>query len=270
MRRGFTMIELLAVLAALVIVLGVSIPAVANIARSEASSEVGRFGTFLRKTFLSAVRRGEYLRIAIDLRGGDYWAEKTDTPFFLMTAKEQETFDQQNAALLAEYEEAEKSGSSLKAGSGAAAQNFFQLLSMQASDEAMSDDLYHWENFVPPPRNIKEILKPDFTPVSEHHRLSSSLRWHQFFSYHTPDIVTSNDEDEEKDRKERIVYIYLFPQGRISPFYLSVGEKEQGTGPLLYLASDMYLGVKVERGGFDETVKSLVGEMEEDADAEGK
>ncbi len=268
MRRGFTMIELLAVLAALVIVLGVSIPAVANIARSEASAEAGRFSTFLRKTFLSATREGHYLRIAVDLRSGDYWAEKTETPFFLMTAKEQESFEQQNAALLAEYEEAEKSGSSLKTGTGAAAQNFFQLLSMQASDEAMSEDLYHWENFVPPPRNLKEILKPDFTPVSEHHRLPSSLRWHRFFSYHTPEIVSS--EEDEEGTKERIVYIYLFPQGRVSPFYLSLGGKELGGEPLLTLSSDMYLGVKVERGGFDETVKSLIGEMEEDADAEGK
>ncbi len=267
--NGFTLIEMLVVLVAMVIVLGVSIPAVANITRSEAASEAGRFSTFLRKTFLSAVREGQYLRIAIDLRSGDYWAEKTDTPFFLMTAKEQEPFDRGNAALLAEYEEAEKSGSSLKTGTGASAQNFFQLLSMQASDDAMNDDLYHWENFVPPPRSLREILKPDFSPVSERRRLPSSLQWRQFFSYHTPDIVTPDDEEEQAP-EDRVVYIYLFPQGRISPFYLSLGTKEREEEPLLHLSSDLFFRVKIERGPFDEEVKRLVGEMEEDADAEGK
>jgi len=271
-RRGFTMIELLAVLAFMIIIAGVSIPAVANITRSEASSEIGRFGTFLKKTFLSSVRRGEYLRIAIDLRSGDYWAEKTETPFFLMTGKEQESFDRQNAALLEEYEEAESSTSFLKEGGGASAQNFFQLLSMQATDEAMEDDLYHWENFVPAPRNIRELLKPDFTAVSEHHRLPSSLQWRQFFSYHTPEILTPDSEKEETEEvpKERMAYIYLFPQGRISPFYLSIGEKESDDEPFLYLGVDMYLGVKVEKGPFDEEVKRLVGEVEADNDEEGK
>jgi len=266
------MIEMLVVLGFMVIILGISIPAVANITRAEAVSEMGRFTTFLKKMFLSAVRNGEYLRIAVDLRSGDYWAEKTKTPFFLMTGREQEAFDQQNATLLAEYDEATKSGGSLKTGSVALAQNFFQLISMQAGDGGLADDPYHWENFVPPPRNIREILKPEFMPVSERRSLPSSLQWRQFFSYHTPEILTPEESDHTvgDELKEKIAYIYLFPQGRISPFYLSIGEKGGDGDPFLHVAADMYFGVKVERGSFTEEVKSLISEVEADADAEGK
>lgn len=265
--RGFTMIEMMVVLAFMVIIAGVSIPAVANISRSEAASELGIFNSFMKKTFINSVRRNEYLRIAIDLRSGDYWSEKTETPFFLMTGKEQEVYDRQNAGLLEDYDEAEAADSTLKAGSGASGQNFFQLLSMQATDEAAADDLYNWENFVPERRNIRELLKPEFTAVSEKRSLPEALCWRQFFSYHTPDILTHQGDEEEQ--KERMAYIYFFPQGRISPFFLSIGEPEEEES-FLHIAADMYLGVKVEKGDFGEEVKGLYAEMEEDKDAEGK
>ena len=268
MRRGFTMIEMMVVLAFMVIIAGVSIPAVANISRSEAASELGVFNAFMKKTFINSVRRNEYLRIAVDMKGGAYWAEKTETPFFLMTGKEQEVYERQNAALLEDYEEAERSESSLKAGAGAAGQNFFQLLSMQATDQAAADDLYNWENFVPERRNLRELLKPEFAAVSEKRSLPKSLCWRQFFSYHTPEIVRHDDEEGE-EQKERMAYIYFFPQGRISPFFLSIGEPAEEES-FLHLAADMYLGVKVEKGDFGEEVKTLHAEMEEDKDEEGK
>jgi len=267
--RGFTMIEMMVVLAFMAIIAGVSIPAVANISRSEAASELGIFNAFMKKTFINAVRRNEYLRIAINLQSGDYWAEKTDTPFFLMTGKEQEGYEKENASLLEDYDEAERSQSALKAGSGAAGQNFFQLLSMQGADDAAADDLYNWENFVPERRNIRELLKPEFSAVSEKRSLPSSLQWTQFFSYHTPDILTPEGDEEDQKEKEKMAYIYFFPQGRISPFFLSIGEKGEEES-FLHIAADMYLGTKVQKGDFGEEVKALHTEMEEDKDEEGK
>jgi prepilin-type N-terminal cleavage/methylation domain-containing protein len=266
-RRGFTMLEMLVVLAFMAIIAGISIPAVANISRSEAASELGIFNAFMKKTFINSVRRNEYLRIAVNMQSGDYWAEKTETPFFLMTGKEQEGYERQNEALLEDYDEAEKSQSALKSGTGASGQNFFQLLSMQGTDDAAADDLYNWENFVPERRNLRELLKPEFSAVSEKRSLPSSLRWTQFFSYHTPDIITPVSDEE--DPKEKMAYIYFFPQGRISPFYLSIGEKE-GEESFLHISADMYLGTKVEKGDFGEEVKVLHKELEEDKDEEGK
>lgn len=267
-RRGFTMIEMLAVLAFMVIIMGVSIPAVTNISRSEAASELGMFQAFVKKTFMQSVRRNEYLRLVVDMQSGDYWVERTETPFFLMTGQEQESYDKQNARLLEEYDESERSLGSLKAGSSATSRSLFDLLGSQGDDTTYdADDLYHWENFVPERRNIRELLKPEYQPVSERRRVPSGLQWRQFFSYHTPEVLTP-EEAEEKERKA-IAYVYFFPQGRISPFFLSIGEKEGE--PILHIAVDMYLGIKIGKGELDEEVKGLVQKsIEEDADEEGK
>lgn len=274
-RYGFSMIEMMVVLALIGIILGISIPAVANISRTRAGSDLGKFNAYLKKMFMKSIRKNEYIRIVVDLKSGTYWAEKTDTPFFLTSGEVIEEQQQRKNQLLEDFESKQKEIDMFEGKGGAAnlANDFMSKMMMQNSeDEESMEDFYHWENFVPERKNLKQLLKPDFETVSEKHKIDSGLQWTAFFSYHTPEILQNESDGEEYDdeRKDMQVSIYIFPQGRIEPFYLSIGEKQGET--LFYISSDFFLNTKIVRGRLDEDVINVdkMRQIFDDKDEEGK
>lgn len=270
-KKGFSLIEILVVLALLMLVMGISIPAVSNISRSRAGSELGKFNAFLKKMFMKAVRKDNYIRIVVDMKNGTYWAEKSEGGFFVMSGQESAEFLEQRNRLLEDLDN--QNETDRFAGKGGAASVKSNILDTLRAKNDLEDegDFYNWENFVPDKRSIKDLIKPAFEQISDKMALPQSLSWSRFFSYHTPQIITNDADlpDMPEDGKEKtyITTIHIFPQGRIEPFYLAIGDKE---GRIFnHIHSDFFLNTRIEGGDFNDDVVQMHEKLFIEGEEEG-
>lgn len=269
--RGFSLIELLAVVALITLFSGLSVAGVNRLGRYRAASDLGLFNSFVRANFMRSMRNREHIRLAINMKNGSYWAEKSEEPFFLLTGEAAEKREEENDKLIERMESGK--GSDPFAGSGAAlsAGNLWEKAKLLTSEEELENsDYYNYENFIPDRRSLKQVLKPEFEKISSDNSFSKNLVVTAFFAYHTPEIVTRAYFEEKEKKEEPVVHIYIFPEGRIEPFYLAVGEETQdGEESFNYITSDMFLNIKVASGGFEDVVVEMKN-LFEDEDAEGK
>ena len=263
------MIEMLAVLAILVLLVSVTVAGIGNLGRFRASTDLGEFNSFLRGGFMRSVRTGDYFRVAIDMEKGEYWLESSETPFFLSGGERFAERTRETEELIERMERGEK-GDPFRRETGRAigVDNFFERAQLLSDGGIDADEYFHYENFIPDRRSIREILKPDFNKVSESRSFADSLIVTSFYAYHTPDIITP-DHIMAKER-DKMVYIYIFPQGRIEPFYLGLGEStDEGDKTFSYITSDMFLNTKIEAGEFGDEVR-IIQDTFEDQDARGR
>ena len=266
------MVEMLAVAALAIVIAGFSVAGVNRFGRYQAQADMGGFNSFLRHSFMQAVRNKEYLRIVVDMEKGSYWTEKSETPFYLFTGEAAAAKEDENEKLIERMENGKTSDPYAGKGSALGTETLIQKAKLLASDDELEDsDYYNYENFIPDRRSLKAILKPEFTKNSNEKRFSKSLVVTGFFAYHTRDIVRRSDFlDSESKGKEPKVFIYIFPEGRIEPFYLSIGEeKADGEESYAYITSDMFLNIKIESGSFEDVIEDM-RELLKDQDAEGK
>ena len=266
------MVEMLAVAAIAIVIAGFSVAGVNRFGRYQAQADMGGFNSFLRHSFMQAVRNKEYIRIAVDLEKGSYWTEKSETPFYLFTAEASVAKDAENDKLIERMENGRTSDPFAGSGSALGAETLMQKAKLLTSQEELENsDYYNYENFIPDRRSLKAILKPEFTKNSAEKKFSKNLIVTGFFAYHTTDIVRRGDFlDSESKGKEPKVYIYIFPEGRIEPFYLAIGEEtDDGDESYAYITSDMFLNIKIESGGFEDVIEDMK-DLLKDQDAEGK
>lgn len=75
-RRGFTLIELLVVIVLLSVAASVALPRLSGLLPGQQMRSAGtRLASDLRYLYAYAVARREYVRMAIDIDSGEYWAE---------------------------------------------------------------------------------------------------------------------------------------------------------------------------------------------------
>lgn len=266
------MIEMLAVLMILMVLTGFSIAGVNRFGRYQASADLGEFNSFLRYSFMNAIRNKEYTRLVIDMENGTYWTEKSETPFYLFTGEAAEAKEAENEKLIERMENGKGSDPFADKGLALDADTLIEKAKLLSSKEDLENsDYYNYENFIPDRRSLKDILKPQFETNSEKKKFSKDLIVTGFFAYHTPETITrSYFLDSENGKKEPKVYIYIFPEGRIEPFYLSIGEDtDDGEESFAYISSDMFLNVKMESGSFEDVIEDMKN-LFEDQDAEGK
>ena len=266
------MVEMLAVAAIAIVIAGFSVAGVNRFGRYQAQADMGGFNSFLRHSFMQAVRNKEYIRIAVDLEKGSYWTEKSETPFYLFTGEAAAAKDEENEKLIERMESGKTSDPFAGKGSALGAENLIEKVKLLSSQEDLENsDYYNYENFVPDRRSLKQILKPEFTKNSGEKKFSKGLIITGFFAYHTTRVVKRGDFLDSGSRgKEPKVYIYIFPEGRIEPFYLSIGEEnDDGEESYAYITSDMFLNIKIESGGFEDVIEDM-RELLKDQDAEGK
>ena len=271
-RSGFSMVEMLAVAAIAIVIAGFSVAGVNRFGRYQAQADMGGFNSFLRYSFMQAVRNKEYVRLVVDLEKGSYWTEKSPTPFYLFTGEAAAAKEEENAKLIERMENGKTSDPFAGKGMALDAETLIQKAKLLSSEEDLENsDYYNYENFVPDRRSLKEILKPEFTKNSSEKKFSKNLIVTGFFAYHTPDVVKRSDFlDSESKNKEPKVFIYIFPEGRIEPFYLSLGEEtSDGEESFVYITSDMFLNVKIESGSFEDEIEDM-RDLLKDQDAEGK
>lgn len=78
-RRGFTLIELVVVLAIVAMVTGLVTISIANIRRADLKSAGGMMAAAMRYLYNLAVINNAPYRLVIDLEGGAFWGEELDT-----------------------------------------------------------------------------------------------------------------------------------------------------------------------------------------------
>jgi len=265
---GFSMIEMLAVVALVIVMAGVSVAGVGRIGRYKASADLGTFNSFLRFNFMRSVRNGEYIRIVIDMETGSYWSEKSETPFFLSTGEATEKKKEENDEMVERMENGMGTDPFKEGGSALGMESIMQKARLLSSEDLDNDDYFNYENFIPDRRSLKKILQPEFETVSNQKKISDGLVVTGFFAYHTPEIVTRDlitDKEMEKN-----VHIYIFPEGRIEPFYFSLGEEsDDGETSYSYITSDMFMNTKIRPGSFEEDIKDMK-DLFEDKDEEGR
>ena len=267
-KAGFSMIEMLAVVAIFMVLAGISVAGIGRMGRYKASADLGSMNSFLRHNFMRAVRNNEYIRIVIDMETGSYWSEKSDTPFFLSLGEVYVEKKKEKEKLIERMESGAGSDPFESSGSALGMSNIMEKARLLSNDDIDNSDLFNYENFIPDRRSLKKILEPEFEAVSEKKKISDGLIVTGFFAYHTPEVVTRALVDEKEMGKN--VHIYIFPQGRIEPFFLALGEEtDDGEKSFSFLKSDMFLNTKIAPGDFEEEITDMKGLLE-DEDAEGK
>lgn len=218
---------------------------------------------------MKSVRNREYIRMTINMESGTYWSEKSETPFFLSTGETSELKKKEKDEMIERMENGKGSDPFENSGSALGIDNIMQKAKLMSNDDLENSDYYNYENFIPDRRSLKQILKPEFEKVSEDKKFSDGLVITGFFAYHTPETVTQDSISEEDS--EKMVHIYIFPEGRIEPFYLSLGEieEEKGVVSYAYITSDMFTNTKIKPGSFEEEIVDMK-RLFEDQDAEGK
>ncbi|MCA1664567.1 MAG: prepilin-type N-terminal cleavage/methylation domain-containing protein, partial [Myxococcales bacterium] len=87
-RRGFSLIEVMVVMAIVGLMMGVAAYGLRSVAKSELRSSSAKLAGAIRYCFDRAVTTGSYFRLVVDLDGNKYWAERSDDRTYLNAGKE--------------------------------------------------------------------------------------------------------------------------------------------------------------------------------------
>ncbi len=86
--RGFTLVEILVVVAIVGLAMGASVYAFRSVAKSELRGSASKLAGAIRYCFDRAITTGSYYRIVLDLDGNKYWAERSEERMYLTAGKE--------------------------------------------------------------------------------------------------------------------------------------------------------------------------------------
>lgn len=111
--RGFTLFEVVVVIALVGFVYSIAIPQFSLKSGAEAATKVGRLAEDVRSAFDLSVLTGKPYRIVLELNSGKYWLETTNRPDFLLgdqksqndpTEEEERDLDSASESAFMEYE----------------------------------------------------------------------------------------------------------------------------------------------------------------------
>lgn len=105
--RGFTLIEMLVVLALAVLVIGLGLSSLGDLKGTQLRTQTNRLAAAIRHTYSRAVAHGLHMRMVFDLDAETYYVEASDQPIFLPSTKRAEGADP-NAPTEEELEQAKE------------------------------------------------------------------------------------------------------------------------------------------------------------------
>lgn len=193
---GFTLIEILVVLAIVGILAGLSIRGMRSLARSDLRASVSHVSGAIRYLFNRASTTGQYHRLVIDIDAGRYWAEVSDDMFYLPRDPETESSAKKLAALEADLDEKDARRKELAAASG---------------DVDMSKVLPM--DFRPKKARFGAFKESNLKPVTLKNTVVMDV-----FTPRVADPVT-------KGR----AYVYFFPLGQTEPAVIHLSDPTQQT-----------------------------------------
>jgi len=87
-RRGFSLVEIMVVVAIVGLLLGASVYGFRSIAKSDLRSSSAKLAGAIRYCFDRSITTGSYFRIVLDLDTNKYWAERSEERAYLTAGKE--------------------------------------------------------------------------------------------------------------------------------------------------------------------------------------
>src|SRR6478736_198425 len=87
-RRGFSLVEILVVVAIIGLMLGGAVYGLNAVSKSELRSSASKLAGAIRYCFDRSITTGQYYRLVLDLDGNKYWAERSDERMYLTRNKE--------------------------------------------------------------------------------------------------------------------------------------------------------------------------------------
>lgn len=112
--RGFSLIEVLVVVAIVGLMMGVAVYGLRSVAKSDLRSSSAKLAGAIRYCFDRAVTTGSYFRLVIDLDDDKYWAERSDDRAYLTAGKENAPGKGQAFDLVAEEKKRDEEDAKLK------------------------------------------------------------------------------------------------------------------------------------------------------------
>jgi general secretion pathway protein H len=106
--RGFTLIEVMIVLAIIALVTVLSVVGLRSFAKTDLRNTASRMAGAIRYLFDRASTTGKVHRLVLDFDNGKYWAEVSDDPFIIPGGKETDETRQKEAEKAAKEEEAKR------------------------------------------------------------------------------------------------------------------------------------------------------------------
>jgi general secretion pathway protein H len=105
---GFTLIEILVVLVIIGLISGLAVRGLRSLAKSDLRHSTAQLSGAIRFLFDRASTTGQYHRLVIDVTEGRYWAEVSDSKFFIPRDPETETWRQKRAEIEAALDDEER------------------------------------------------------------------------------------------------------------------------------------------------------------------
>jgi general secretion pathway protein H len=105
---GFTLIEILVVLVIIGLIAGLGVRGLRSLAKSDLRHSAAQLSGAIRFLFDRASTTGQYHRLVIDVTEGRYWAEVSDSKFYIPRDPETETWRQKRAEIEAALDDEER------------------------------------------------------------------------------------------------------------------------------------------------------------------
>lgn len=213
---GFTLLEVLVVMALLGLLVGTTVRGIRSLARSDIKSASSRLSGAMRYLFDRASTTGKVHRLVLDFAEHKYWAEVSDDRYFL--PRERETPESRIVAWKEEQEEAERRAEGRARGGRADEESGGQGtgLGVGFGSGFGSANSYDVEKYLPKPFKRKQAR---FQSFKETAIKPVTLKNAKLFSVYTPRLSEPIQEGKG--------YVYFFPLGYAEAAMVYLTDEDQ-------------------------------------------
>jgi general secretion pathway protein H len=212
--RGFTLIEIIVVLAIVGLIMGLGVNALRSLARSDLRGAASHLSGAMRFLFDRASTTGKTHRLVLDLEGGRYWAEITDDKFYVPREVESPEETRRREELEAKEDEerlAAEAKAAAQATSGSSSSSSSSGLPMDSSFDVAKLDV---GEFRPKRARFAAFKELALKPVT----LSKRVVFRSVYTPRSTEPVTSGR-----------AYIYFFPLGQTEAAIVSLSDPDGET-----------------------------------------
>ncbi|HEY2729289.1 MAG TPA: type II secretion system protein [Polyangia bacterium] len=207
--QGFTLIEIIVVLAIVGLIMGLGVNALRSLARSDLRGAATHLSGAMRFLFDRASTTGKTHRLVLDLEGGRYWAEITDDKFYVPREVESPEETRRREELEAKEDEerlaAEAKAAAATSGSSSSSSSSSGL-PMDSSFDVSKLDV---GEFRPKRARFAAFKELALKPVT----LSKRVVFRSVYTPRSTEPVTSGR-----------AYIYFFPLGQTEAAIVSLSD----------------------------------------------
>ena len=206
--RGFTLIEIMVVLAIAGLIMGLGVSGFRSLARSDLRASATNLAGAMRFLFDRASTTGKTHRLVLDLEAGRYWAEVSDDKFY--APREVETIDVTRKREAAEMQEDdERRQAEEKAASSASSLLGSMGASTLPTDSSYDPNKLDVGEFRPKHARFAAFKDLALKPV----KLKKGIVIRSVYTPRVTEAVTSGR-----------AYIYFFPLGQTEPAIVSLSD----------------------------------------------